>query len=140
MTVRAESPLHRVFPIFRGCVKEHIDGLFASFDAVCHQKYPDIGMTCFSRVYSKEKERRTIYQALFSKPRGSMAGSFINLNASTVQFEDNAVRGSMALYEAGAASRIPLSTTRKKESKPKPLVVRIKLDYEQLKQIEFIYG
>ena len=32
---------------------------------------------------------------------------------------------------------MPLSS--KKDTKPKNLVVRIKLDYEQLKQIEFVY-
>lgn len=138
LRIKTESPLQRVFPIFRGRVKMHIDELFAAFGEVCHRKYSEIGASCFSKVYNKEKERRTIYQTLFSKNRGSMTGSFINMNSSTVQFEDNTVRNSMALYEAGAVSRMPLGS--KRDAKPKNIVVRVKLEYEQLKQVEFIYA
>ena len=98
LALKTESPLQRVFPIFRNRVKVHIDSLFAAFGEVCHRKYAEIGASCFSRVYNKEKERRTIYQTLFSKNRGSIGGSFINMTSSTVQFEDNNVRSSMALY------------------------------------------
>lgn len=61
--------------------------------------------------------------------RSSMTGSYINMNSSTVQFEDNR---SSTLYDQ---SILPKALKKSQIH----LTVRIKLDYSYLRQVQFIY-
>lgn len=137
MVIKSETPLHHLFPIFRAKISTHLSDLFVSFGVNCQKKYSEYGTGCFNRVYSKEKERRSIYQALFSKSR-NLGSSYINMNTSSLQFEESHPTRSSVFQDFAPIPKAARTKSTKLEG-TRTLTVRIKLDYYQLKQAQFIY-